>query len=99
MMYTCLINTPIGEIRAAAENEVLTGLWFTGQKYYPAQADIWVNNQDEPVFESLRGWISDYFAGKCSGQVMELNPGGDGFSESCVGGPFVHSLRTGHHLW
>ena len=82
MIYTCLINTPIGEIRTAAENGALIGLWFTGQKYYPVQVGTWVNNQDYSVFESLRDWLSDYFAGRCPGQAIELNPGGTDFQRS-----------------
>ena len=79
MIYTCLINSPIGEIRASAENDALTGLWFVGQKYYPPQTEAWISDYDYPVFESLRSWLSDYFAGKCPKQTIKLNPRGTDF--------------------
>ena len=82
MIYTCLINTPVGEVRVSAENGALTGLWFVGQKYYPAQTDSWVESKVYPVFELLRGWLSDYFSGKRPELNIELNPSGTDFQKS-----------------
>ena len=82
MIYTCLINTPIGEIRVSAESGALTGLWFIGQKHYPSQIDNWVENTNNPVFESLRGWLLNYFSGKQLELNIELNPGGTDFQKS-----------------
>lgn len=62
-IYTCTIAAPLGEIRAAAEDEALTGLWFTGQKYFPAKIDGWVENDGYGVFDALRSWLGAYFSG------------------------------------
>lgn len=61
MIYTCTIDTPLGNMTAAAENEALTGLWFVGQKYYPAHVSDWVHEAHYPVFVSLRDRLSGYF--------------------------------------
>jgi methylated-DNA-[protein]-cysteine S-methyltransferase len=62
IILTCSFDTPLGPVTAAAEGENLTGLWFAGQKYYPATRD-WQTKPDHPVFENLRVWLKDYFAG------------------------------------
>jgi methylated-DNA-[protein]-cysteine S-methyltransferase len=48
---------------AAAEEGALTGLWFTGQKYYP-RAGGWTSEPGYPVFEALRKWLAAYFSGQ-----------------------------------
>ena len=39
MTYTCTVETPLGAMTAAAENDALVGLWFIGQRYYPSVYD------------------------------------------------------------
>jgi methylated-DNA-[protein]-cysteine S-methyltransferase len=74
--YTCSIDTPLGPMTAAAGDEALTGLWFAGQKYYPAKTDAWSSKPDYPVFEKLRSWLGVYFEGKKPPVDFPLNPGG-----------------------
>lgn len=81
-MYTDRITTPLGEMTAASEGEALTGLWFAGQKYFPAEAGEWTDKPDHPVFTVLRQWISDYFAGKKPAFTLSLNPPGTDFQKS-----------------
>ena len=66
-------------MRAAAENEALLGLWFTGQKYYPSGAGLWTETQDYPVFIRLRSWLKDYFAGEKTPMDITLAPNGTEF--------------------
>ena len=40
MTHTCTVETPLGAMTAAAENEALIGLWFIGQKYYPGEMRV-----------------------------------------------------------
>lgn len=61
MIYTCTVNTPLGPMTAAAENDALTGLWFIGQKYYPANVHGWTAEPDLPIFGILRQRLQDYF--------------------------------------
>jgi len=66
---------------ASAEDEKLTGLWFTGQKYYPRTAG-WQAKGDYPVFEKLRSWLAGYFAGeKMKAGDFKLQPAGTDFQK------------------
>ncbi|GHU85211.1 methylated-DNA--protein-cysteine methyltransferase [Spirochaetia bacterium] len=67
-IYTCTIATPLGEVRAAAKDEALTGLWFTGQKYFPVKIDDWIENAGYGVFDALRSWLGAYFEGSNAAQ-------------------------------
>ena len=82
MIYTCQINTTLGEIVAAAENDALIGLWFIGQKHYPSWINDLPQKHDYPVFDLLRGWLDDYFAGKNPKINITLNPRGTDFQKS-----------------
>jgi methylated-DNA-[protein]-cysteine S-methyltransferase len=81
MIYTCIIDTPLGAMRTSAEHERLTGLWFTGQRYFP-DTQGWVDKPDYEIFTLLRIWLNDYFAGKNPGLVLALNPHGSAFQQS-----------------
>ncbi|WP_324081628.1 methylated-DNA--[protein]-cysteine S-methyltransferase [Geomonas sp.] len=74
MIYKCTIETPLGPMTAAAEDEVLVGLWFDGQKYFPAGSDGWSEAPDLPVFAALRKQLQDYFAGTPSPILTHLRP-------------------------
>ena len=81
-MYTCTIETPLGHIKTAAGNDMITGLWFIGQKYFPKEADSWQEKSDYAVFQYLRNWLKDYFAGKNPPVNIPLNPQGTPFQLS-----------------
>lgn len=49
---------------AATESGALVNLCFEGQKYYPTQADIWHEDNDNKVFDKIKEWLSDYFQQK-----------------------------------
>ena len=80
MIYTCVIDTPLGKMTASGEEGALTGLWFVGQKYYP-QTAAWQDKPDYPVFEALRLWLAAYFAGGDPGAELPLRPRGTPFRE------------------
>jgi methylated-DNA-[protein]-cysteine S-methyltransferase len=82
IIYTCSIDTPLGPMTAAAEDDAVTGLWFVGQKYYPAKTGAWISKPEEPVFEKLRAWLELYFEGKNPGVNFSLNPQGSVFQKS-----------------
>jgi methylated-DNA-[protein]-cysteine S-methyltransferase len=75
-IYTCTIGTPLGPMTASVEDEALTGLWFAGQKYFPAKTGAWINKPEQPVFEKLRTWLGDYFNGKNTPVNFSLYPSG-----------------------
>ncbi len=81
MTYTCTIDTPLGAMTAAAQGDALTGLWFIGQKYYPASA-TWVEAPEHHVFAALRVHLGRYFAGEVAGPEFTLAPHGSRFRMS-----------------
>ncbi len=82
MIYTCTIDTPLGAMTAAAEDDALVGLWFVGQKYYPAGAAQWSCDPGHPLFEALRNYLATYFSGKDSGLGIRLDPPGSSFQKA-----------------
>ncbi|HEX9079109.1 MAG TPA: methylated-DNA--[protein]-cysteine S-methyltransferase [Desulfuromonadaceae bacterium] len=82
MTYTCAIETPLGTMTAAAEEGAITGLWFIGQKYYPAATASWAWEPDYPVFTVLLSHLSRYFAGETLGCDLPLALHGSAFRKS-----------------
>jgi methylated-DNA-[protein]-cysteine S-methyltransferase len=70
---------------ASAEGDYLTGLWFSGQKYFPVHTGTWQTKEDHPVFEKLRPWLKEYFAGSSlwsrAGKLFKLSPHGTDFQK------------------
>jgi len=81
-MYTFIADTPLGAMRAAAEDGALRGLWFIGQKYFPRGTETWIHEPDYPVFVSLRTWLKDYFAPGEPETEVPLSPEGTEFQET-----------------
>jgi methylated-DNA-[protein]-cysteine S-methyltransferase len=86
MIYTCTFITPLGEMAAAAEEKALTGLWFAGQRYFPADYGAWMRKSDYPVFCALGTWLAAYFRGE--------NPGAGELPLAPQGSPFRQSVWT-----
>ncbi len=82
MIYTSIINTPLGAMTASAEGGALTGLWFIGQKYYPSETGTWVNEPNHTVFEILRTWLANYFSGSGCAPLPDLAPKGTPFQKA-----------------
>ena len=81
-MYTFIIETDLGAMQAAAEDNVLRGLWFIGQKYFPRDTKTWIEKPDYPVFVSLSSWLKDYFSGRKPGIHIPLSPDGTDFQQA-----------------
>ena len=81
-IFAFTMNTRLGKIHAAARDNALVGLWFIGQKYFPAGSDEWQNKPDHPVFVTLKTWLEDYFAGKKPKIKIPLSPKGTDFQQA-----------------
>jgi len=81
-IFTCIIKTPLGEIRAATNEKALCGLWFIGQKYFPASSNGWIVNNRHPVFISLDSWLKEYFDGKKPKIKIPLSLTGSDFRQA-----------------
>lgn len=76
MFYISKYKSPVGEITIASNGEMLTGLWFDGQKNF---ADTLPENYEEndlPVFEQTKKWLDIYFSGKAPDFTPPLDMGG-----------------------
>jgi methylated-DNA-[protein]-cysteine S-methyltransferase len=83
MTYTCTVETPLGAMTAAADQDGLTGLWFVGQKHYPPRAAAWTAAPDHPSFAALRRQLQGYFSGELSlFQEVPLAPQGSPFQQA-----------------
>jgi len=81
MIYTCMIDTPLGTMTAASNDEALTGLWFLDQKHYPSRTTQWTYKPDHPVFGALREYLAHYFSGEAGGLQIRLAPSGSSFQK------------------
>ena len=64
MTYVTSYRSPLGAITLASDGEVLTGLWFDGQKYFGSTLPQQAEAGDCPVFVQTRRWLDSYFAGE-----------------------------------
>lgn len=60
-------DTAYGEVVVAASDAGLAGLWFTGQRHFPPEADgatAWANDEAHAVLLQARDQLRDYFCGR-----------------------------------
>ncbi len=81
-LYRGTCPSPLGPITLASDGQALTGLWFEGQRYYPAApAGGWVEG-DLPLFEEVRRWLEVYFSGRDPGAPPPLRFTGTAFQNA-----------------
>lgn len=56
--------SPLGRIRLAATDQGLAGLWFEGQKHWPAELAGWRTHHQHPVLLQAAAQLHAYFAGQ-----------------------------------
>ncbi len=62
-MYSAHLSSPLGRLLLVSDGEALCGLYFEGQKHFPASLEA----EERPalaVFEKTRAWLDRYFAGE-----------------------------------
>ena len=73
MAFAALIETPLGPLRAEADDRAITALNFDA----PPLTDAASN----PILEKLRAELAEYFAGKRNDFTVQLNPAGTDFQK------------------
>lgn len=82
MVYRGTYASPLGPITLASDGAALTGLWFEGQRYYPAApAGGWAEG-DLPLFRETGRWLDVYFAGRDPGAPPPLRFTGTAFQNA-----------------
>ncbi len=69
-------DSPLGPMLIAARTGELAGLWFEGQKHWPADAQGWLRDDGHPVLVQARRQLDDYFAGRRAGFDLPLDLSG-----------------------
>jgi len=59
-----LLPSPLGEILLTFGDDVLTGLYFIGQKDQPAIGADWVRDDDHPLARRMAAQLARYFDGE-----------------------------------
>ena len=78
-VYVHRCTSPLGDILLASDGEALTGLWFSGQKHFPAELLEHACMQHTSVFAQTEKWLKAYFAGEQPAQLPPLAPQGTAF--------------------
>ena len=80
MLYTT-VPSPLGELLLVSDGEALCGLYFAGQKHFPAALEA-EERADLAVFAQTRAWLEAYFAGAEPGQTPPLWLDGTAFQRA-----------------
>ena len=80
-LYSARVPSPLGEILLVSDGEALCGLYFAGQKHFPAALAA-QERPELPVFEKTRAWLAAYFAGKAPESEIPLRPEGTAFQRA-----------------
>ncbi len=75
-------ESPLGGILLAADEKGLTGLWFSGAKYYAGGLDIKHTKGDLPVLDEAKRWLDIYFTGREPDFMPSLHITGTAFQLS-----------------
>ena len=82
MVYTCKCSSPLGDILLAADEIGLTGLWFSGQKYFASSLPDEHISRETPVLSETKEWLDVYFSGKEPDFTPALHPAGSPFRQA-----------------
>ena len=78
MKFFSKYNSPIGELTLSSDGEKLTGLWISGQAYFPELKNS-SENGDLPIFSQTREWLRRFFNGENPGETPPIAPEGTEF--------------------
>lgn len=79
MQYTSQYKSPLGEILLSADEIGITGLWFTGQKYYALYLDQENEKKETSLLKEAKKWLDVYFNGKEPNFKLPLHFTGSSF--------------------
>lgn len=82
MIYTHTYLSPIGRMTLTADALGLTGIWYNGQKHFPAELAACDETRLSPVLESTKVWLDCYFDGGCPDFTPPLHPQGTPFQQA-----------------
>jgi len=81
MIYYDTWTSPLGDITLRANAHALTGLFFSGQKYFPTFSAAWQSAPNHAPLRQARDEISDFFAGARRHFSVPLEMDGSAFQQ------------------
>ena len=82
MIYTYTYESNVGDILLAADDIGLTGLWFTGQKYFANTLPDERVSKETPILKESKKWLDIYFSGREPDFTPPLHPAGSPFRQA-----------------
>ena len=64
MIYQTLYKSPVGKYYLYASDQGLEGIYLENQKYFYKTKEQILIKDNLPVFDFIKHWLDDYFAGK-----------------------------------
>ncbi len=64
MIYKTTYKSPVGRYYLYASEQGLEGIYLENQKYFYKTKEQILIKDDLPVFDFIKHWLDDYFAGK-----------------------------------
>jgi methylated-DNA-[protein]-cysteine S-methyltransferase len=77
-----LYDSPQGRILIAASDTGITGVYFTGQKYFPKDESEWRRDEKHALARQAKRELSEYFAGTRKRFEVALDPSGTPFQRA-----------------
>ena len=77
-----LYESPQGEILLAATDAGLSGVYFSGQKYFPERESEWRRDDQNPLLRQAKQELAEYFAGARKRFEVALDPSGTQFQRA-----------------
>ncbi len=74
MNYLGHYDSPLGAMTMASDGEMLTGLWFDGQKHFEEGMAEEAEEKQLPVFQETRRWLDLYFSGEAPAFIPKMRP-------------------------
>ncbi|MGY6587640.1 MAG: methylated-DNA--[protein]-cysteine S-methyltransferase [Wenzhouxiangella sp.] len=75
------VGTPLGPVLMAEKDGRLAGVWFSGQRHFPAEASCWLQ-ENTPLLKRAGVQLAAYFAGELSQFDLPLATVGTPFQQA-----------------
>ena len=99
MIYTTEYPSPLGTITLACDGAAITGLWFSGQKYFGDRLPPETERRDHPLFHRAMDWLDIYFSGRAPDFLPPLRYGSTPFRRQVcdilLTIPYGHTMTYG----
>jgi methylated-DNA-[protein]-cysteine S-methyltransferase len=82
MYYYDYYQSPHGRMLLVADDEALTGVYFTGQKHQPRIEGGWLKDARHAPLRQAKQELAEYFAGKRTRFTVKVAPRGTPFQRA-----------------